>query len=270
MVFNTPEQIAALTPQNPFGRLPDGRPRVPDDLIERMKLVTTEEAWSVLERRHGYFFQFEGDWLNLHPDRVLVGRAVTAQFVPLRPDLQDYVEGWGRAAGHSGGQNTWVIDALQPNDVLVVDLFGKIRYGTIVGDNLSTAIRSRAGTGLVVDGAIRDLQRIHALEGFNVFTRGVDPTPIRDVTLAGVNVPIRIGNATVLPGDIVLGTRSGVIFIPPHLAQEVVESSENTRLRDQFGQLRIREGVYTSGEIDVSTWQPAIEADFQAWRTTRG
>lgn len=269
MVFNTPEQIAALTPGNPFDRLPDGRPHVPDDLIERMRLVTTEEAWAVLERRHQYFFQFEGDWLNLHPDRVIVGRAVTAQFAPHRPDLHAVVEARGRAEGREGGQNTWIIDTLGPNDLLVVDLFGKVKEGTMVGDNLSTAIRSRTGTGLVVHGGIRDYQRIHELDGFNVFARGVDPTPIEQVTLVGVNIPVRIGNATVLPGDVVLGTRSGVTFIPPQVVQEVVERSENTRERDHFGQLRLREGRYTSGEIDVPTWKAEIEADYLAWRAAR-
>ncbi len=270
MVFNTPDGIAALTPGNPFDRLPDGRPNVPDDLLERMKLVTTEEAWAILERHHNYFFQFEGDWMNLHPDRVVVGRAVTAMFVPHRPDLHEIIEAQGRAAGYSGGQNTWIIDKLQPNDVLVVDLFGKIKDGTFVGDNLSAAVKTRTGTGLVVHGGIRDLQRIYELTDFNVFTRGVDPTPIGNVTLVGVNIPIRIGNTTVLPGDIVLGTRTGVTFIPPALAQQVVETSENTRLRDVFGQLRIAEGTYTSGEIDVPTWLDHIEADYLAWFAARG
>lgn len=269
MVFNTPEGIAALTANNPFDRLPDGRPHVPDDLLERMKLVTTEEAWAVLERRHNYFFQFESGWMNLHPDRVVVGRAVTAMYVPHRPDLDALTEAQGRAGGHSGGQNTWIIDTLRPNDVLVVDLFGKIKDGTFVGDNLSTAVRSRTGTGLVIHGAIRDYQRIHELTDFNVFTRGVDPTPIGNVTLVGVNIPIRIGNATVLPGDIVLGTRSGVTFIPPALAQEIVEFSENTRLRDVFGQQRIAEGTYTSGEIDVPKWLEHIEADYLEWLKSR-
>jgi 4-hydroxy-4-methyl-2-oxoglutarate aldolase len=268
MVFNTPEGIAALTPQNPFERLPDGRPCVPAEWLERMELVTTEEAWSI-GRRNNYRFQFEGNWQNLHPERILVGRAVTAQFLPIRPDLHDYVEAWGTGNGRSGGQNTWVIDSLTEHDVLVVDLFGKIKDGTIVGDNLSTGIKSRGGAGLVVDGGIRDLQRVMQLTGFNAFLRGVDPSAIADVTLVGVNVPIRIGNATVLPGDVVLGTPTGVMFIPPHLAQAVVEHSENTRLRDVFGQQRIAEGRYTSGQIDVGKWADDIEADYQMWFASR-
>jgi len=268
MIFNSPERIAGLTPLNPFARSADGRPRVPDDIVARMRHVTNDEAWGVLERGHGYHFQFEGNWYNLHPEHVLVGRAVTARMVPLRPDLHEAVEADGASEGRSGGQNTWVIDQLQEGDVLVVDLFAKVEDGTFIGDNLGTAIHARAKTGLVVDGGIRDLERVFALPDFNVFCRGAHPSAIYEVTLAEVNGPIRIGNATVLPGDVVLGTREGVTFIPPHLAEEVVTRSEDVRQRDVFGKLRIAEGAYTSGQIDVSTWAEPIETDYQGWVRT--
>ncbi len=270
MIFNSPERVAALTPQNPYERSADGRPRVPDGILERMRRVTNDEAWGVLERTHGYQFQFEGGWYNLHPDRVLVGRAVTARMLPLRPDLHEVVQGIGAAEGRSGGQNTWVIDTLEEGDVLVVDLFGKIEDGTFIGDNLGTAIAARAGTGLVVDGGIRDLERVYQLPDFNVFCRGVHPSAILDVTLAEVNGPIRIGAATVMPGDVVLGAREGVTFVPPHLAEEVVGRSEDVRQRDVFGKSRIAEGIYTSGQIDVSTWADDIEADYVAWCAEQG
>ncbi|MCC6179678.1 MAG: RraA family protein [Chloroflexi bacterium] len=271
MFFNSPERIAELTHLNPFERSADGRPRVPDNLLERMKLVTNDEAFSILERRNGYRYQFAGGWpVHLHPDRILVGRAVTVQFVPLRPDLEDAVNGRGATEGRTGQRhNTWVIDTLENGDVMVVDLYGKIREGTIVGDNLSTAIRARTGTGLVVNGGIRDLARIDELTDFPVFAMGVDPTAIADATLAGVNIPIKIGPATVLPGDVVLGTPEGVTFVPPHLVQAVVEYSEDVRERDVFGKQRLAEGRYTSAQIDVVTWEPPIEADYQEWRRSR-
>ena len=267
MQLTSPEQIQTLTRAWAGERFPDGRPRVSDDLLERMRLVTTEEAWGVL-RRNEYHFQFAGDWLNLHPDRVLVGRAVTAVFMPARPDAHTAIQDLGAAGGRVGGQNSWVIDTLAENDCLVVDLFGKVKNGTFAGDNLGTSIHAKTRTGMVIDGGIRDLQRLYEIPDFSVFVRGVDPTAIADVTLMGINVPVRIGEATVLPGDVVLGTRSGVIFVPPHLAQEVVERSEEIRLRDSFGHQRLREGRYTPGQID-RRWTEEIEADFAAWKAER-
>jgi 4-hydroxy-4-methyl-2-oxoglutarate aldolase len=261
------EDLIELTALNPFERFEDGRPRVPDDLLERMKFVTTEEAWSVL-RKHGYHRQFEGNWMETHPGTITVGRAVTAQFIPHRPDFHDAIQRTGLAEGRGkvGGQNSWVIETLQMNDVMVVDIFGKIKDGTVVGDNLGTAVRTRTHAGAVIDGGIRDYQGLIELTDVNFYVRGVDPTAIADVTLAGLNIPIRMAGVTVLPGDVVLGTPTGVIFIPPHLVQEVVERSEAIRVRDQFGKLRLGEGKYTSGEIDVPTWREDIEADFQAWK----
>ncbi len=267
-IVNPRESLERLTRQNPFDRFPDGRPHVPDDIIERMKLVTTEEAWGVL-RRNGYNYQFEGNWFRTHPERILVGRAVTAMMVPRRPDLHDLVEDMGRDEGRIGGQNSWVIDTLLPNDVMVVDMFGKIKDGTFVGDNLSTSVRARTKAGAVIDGGIRDFDGVSKLTDVAFFCRGLHPTAINDVTLAGINIPIRIGEATVLPGDVVLGTPSGVVFIPPHLAQQVVERSEDIRVRDEFGKMCLREGRYTPGEID-RTWSEAIEADYQAWLEARG
>jgi 4-hydroxy-4-methyl-2-oxoglutarate aldolase len=268
VIFNTSDGIKQITSPFTGERFDDGRPRVSDDLIERMKLVTTEEAWGVL-RRNGYEFQFTADWININPDQILVGRAVTAGYVPIRPDLNDMVEESGKREGRIGGQNSWIIDTLVENDVLVVDLFGKVKYGTFVGDNLATSVHAKAKTGLVIDGGIRDYQRILDLPDFNIFCRGIDPTAIRDVTLESVNGPIRIDEVTVLPGDVILGTPSGVIFIPPHLVEEVVVHSEETRLRDEFGKQRLAEGKYTPGEIDVHTWLDHIEQDFSEWRTRR-
>jgi len=268
MRFSNPDDVKAITPLNPFNRLADGRPKVSDEILERMKDVTTEEAWRVVDK-HGYKFQVEQDWLNMHPDRVMVGRALTCTMVPLRPDLNDVVDAVGAQEGRHGSQNNWVIHMVGERDVLVVNLFGKVKWGTFVGDNLSTAIWSHGGSGMVIDGGIRDTQRIYDLPNINVFCRGVDPTPIRDVTLVNINGPARIGQATCMPGDVVLGTRGGLVFIPPHLAEEVVTSSEDVRLRDRFGQQRIKEGKYSSGEIDVSEWEPHIEEDFQQWMKQR-
>jgi regulator of RNase E activity RraA len=263
----SPETIRELTRQYPGNRFPDGRPHVPEDLIQRLKTATTEQAWGVL-RAHGYHFQFEGGWFQTHPGKILVGRAVTAQMLPYRPDFDALVKEEGAANKRIGGPNSWVIDTLVEGDVLVVDLFGKIKNGTFVGDNLSTAVQSRTKRGAILNCGIRDYQGIMELEESAFFCRGVDPTAIADVTLAGINLPIRIGEATVLPGDIVLGTPTGVIFIPPHLVEEVVATAEDIQRRDAFGKYCLSIGKYTPGEIDVPNWPEPIEANYQQWLKT--
>ncbi|NJN17313.1 MAG: RraA family protein [Oscillochloris sp.] len=267
----TPADIIALTASYSGERFTDGRPKVSDDLLERMQHVTTEEAWVVL-RDHGYVRQFVGGWMQTHPGTIMVGRAVTAQFLPHRPDLHQAIQQTGLAEGRGavGGQNSWIIESLQHNDVMVVDIFGKIKDGTVIGDNLGTAVAARTRAGAVIDGGIRDYQGLIRLTDVNFFVRGVDPTAIADVTLAGINIPIRIDAITVLPGDVILGTPTGIIAIPAHLAQQVVETSEDIRIRDEFGKLRLAEGRYGSGEIDVPTWREDIEADFQSWKTAHG
>lgn len=268
MLLQSKEDLVAYTHSWQGERFEDGRPKVPDEILKRMELATIEEAWTVL-RNHGYHSQFEGNWYNLHPKRVLAGRAVTAAFTPLRPDLQEAIQAVGEREGRIGGQNSWVIDTLVEGDVIVVDLFGKVKDGTFAGDNLATSIATRTKRGMVIHGGIRDLAGIYPIPDFGVFVRGVDPSAIADVTLMSINLPIRINQVTVLPGDVVLGTREGVIFIPPHLAEEVVEHSKLTRLRDEFGHQRLREGRYTPGEID-RPWTPEIQADFDEWRRDRG
>ena len=272
-VFASPEMIRSLTPRSRFDRLPDGRPKVPDDVVHRIAESSIEQVWKTLGLA-GYDHQFEGNWLQTHPGRVLVGRAVTAMFMPFRPDLDDVVvAGSGKPAGDraqgGGGQNSWVIDSLLPGDVLVADLFGKIEDGTLVGDNLSTTLSRRTGAGAVIEGGIRDYEGVRQISPLQIFCRGLHPTAIREMTLVGVNVPLRIGRATVLPGDVVLGKDTGVIFIPPHLAEDVATRAEDIRLRDRFSKQRLAEGRYTAFVIDRD-WTPEIEADFHAWRASRG
>jgi regulator of RNase E activity RraA len=265
--FENKDDVIQLTPLWSGERFPDGRPKVPDDILARMEKVTTEEAWAVLWHR-GYRYQFQGDWKVIHPDRILVGRAVTAVMVPMRPDLHEYLLEYGhREEGRHGFFNSWVIEALTENDVVVVDMFDKVFEGTFSGGNLSTTIAARTKRGQVIYGGIRDIQQIQGIENLQTYYRGTDPTPIRDVTLVGMNVPCRIGNATCMPGDVVLGTPAGLLFIPPHLAEECVVSAEKSRLRDMFGFERIREGRYTSAQVDTK-WTEEIEADFAQWRKT--
>lgn len=258
------EEIIEYTPEWQGERFADGRPRVPDSIIERMKAVTVTEAWAVL-RNEGFHWQYEGDWLCTHPGQVLVGRALTAAYVPRRPDMRRLMEEKGSRLGNIGDQISWPIDLLVRGDVYVADVFGKIEQGPVIGDNLATSIYAKTGNGVVHDAAVRDLDGIRQIPGFTSFVRGWHPTYASPtIMLTGINCPIRIGHATVMPGDVVLGRDDGVIFIPPHLAEKVVKTSEIVRLRDVFGKTRLSEGKYTPGQIDAP-WTDPIERDFSAW-----
>jgi regulator of RNase E activity RraA len=266
----TKEHLAEYSAAWKGERFPDGRPKVSEELLRRMKAVSIEEAWAVL-RRHGFNHQFEGNWVIAGPkEPVLVGRAVTAFFLPLRPDVNDEIKRQGEKAGRVGGQNSWVIDTVVKGDVIVVDLMGKVIEGTFMGDNLANSIWAKSGgTGVIIDGGARDIEGVEAIPSFPVFNRGWDPSAIADVMLMGLNTPVRIGRATVMPGDVVLAKKEGVIFVPAHLAPEVVETSEVVRLRDQFGHQRLREGKYTPGQIDRK-WSDDLEQDFTEWLKTKG
>lgn len=240
-----------------------GRPLVADDLLERMENVSLEEAWGVL-RRNGYHNQFAGEWKMIHEDEPIIGRALTAQYMPSSPELEERLTEQGHQEGHVGAMNSWPIDMLQQGDVYVADAFGKIEDGTLIGDNLGTAIYANSGNGVVFNGSLRDLGGLEEIEGFNAFVRDWHPSYLQEVMLTGINRPIRIGEAVVLPGDVVLAKRGGVVFIPAHLVEEVVETAEVVMLRDMFGHQRLEEGAYTSGQID-SQWSEEIQEDFYDW-----
>ena len=268
----TREQLIEYTPDWTGERFPDGRPKVPDAILDRMKNVTLEEAWAVVSAA-GFSHQFEDGWLSIHPEQVLVGRALTSQWLPGRPDILRVIEAKGRQQGRIGGTNAWPVDMLQPRDVYVSDHFGLKQDGASVGDNVGSAIYARSGNGIVYDGAVRDINGLRQLEHFTSFVRSYDPShhignasagARLNSTMIGINIPIRIGGTFVMPGDVVLGRDGGVIFIPPQLAERVVKSSELTRLRDEFGHERLRARTYTAGQID-GRWTDAIEADFTAW-----
>ncbi len=259
------EEIIAMTSQWDGERYPDGRPKVPDSILKRMRNVKLADAWSVL-RGQGFEWQYEGQWKHIHLDEtaVMVGRALTATFVPVRPDLDKALTEKGHADGHIGGRNSWPIDMLQKDDVYVANVFGSFEGGPIIGGNLSTAIFRNSGTGVVFDGSVRDVEQMITIEGFKGWVRDWHPSYNYDNMLVEINGPTRIGVATCLPGDVVLANRQGVLFIPPQLSELVCKTAELVDLRDMFGFQRIKEGVYTPGQID-QRWSDEMEKDFSQW-----
>ena len=269
MKFNDRDTIIQLTPLWKGERFPDGRPKVPQKYLDIMRTMTLEELWKPIFVK-GYESQFEGDLKTLHDDgRKLIGRAVTATYVPTRPDLLEVAFDQGRKEGRVGNFNQWVIDNLVEGDVVVVDMYDKIYKGTYLGGNLTTAIKKRTKTGGgVIWGGVRDVEQMKQVPDVQVYYRGIDPTPIREFVIKDYNDITRIGKATVLPGDIVFGGGGGVLFIPSHLVQEVVEGAAKTHVKDDFGFEMISAGKFTTAQIDRATWTEEMLDMLVEWINT--
>jgi regulator of RNase E activity RraA len=264
----TREQMIEYTAQNPFERFPDGRPKVPDGIIERARGLSAEEVFGVLPGK-GFRNQYEDGFQVLHPGRKMVGRAFTVQFMPARPDVETAMNARSREKGGPALNNQFAIDMLQPGDVLVVDLFGKKDGGTIVGDNLFYYVmKATHGGGMVIDGAIRDLEGISEMD-MPAYFRSAHPSYISGVMLTGINVPVRIGNVAVMPGDLVVGDREGVYFIPPQLAQEVVDKADETHVHDEWTRLKFDEGKYKSSDIYGSPRDPQLKKEYDEYLKKR-
>ncbi len=247
-------------------RRPDGRPKVSDGILRHMKIVSTEQAWGALRERE-YNSQFAGEWKMIHADKPMIGRALTAQYMPSSPGLEKRFTDAGHEAGHDGQMNTWPIEMLKNGDVYVADGYGKVKDGTLIGGNLGLDIHSRTHNGAVFDGSLRDLDELEDIKGFNAFVRDWHPSYTQEMMLTGINTPIRMGEAVVLPGDVVLAGREGVVFIPAHLAEDIVEEAEETLLRDTFVKKRLQEDKYTSGQVDKG-WEEVdqpIKDDYRNW-----
>lgn len=255
MHFNVRDDIIELTRSWTGERFPDGRPRVPDEDIQELMHLTQEQIWEPLYEL-GYRNQFESHLMRIHEDgRKLLGRAVTAAYMPARPDLFELTEEIGRSEGRRGTHNLWVVDSLVEGDCVVVDMYDKVYEGTFVGGNLSTAIKNNTKTGgAVIWGGIRDIEQILKIEGFQVFYRGNDPTPIKDFVMTGFNTPVRIGAAVCLPGDIVYGFKGGVFFVPSHLVRYVINEAKKPHVKDIFGFQCLEDHIYTTADIDRGVW----------------
>ncbi|HKW65370.1 MAG TPA: hypothetical protein VJN89_22655 [Candidatus Acidoferrum sp.] len=263
LTFST-QDLMDYTAQQPFERFPDGRPKVPNDLLERARELSSEEVWAVLEQR-GFRNQYADGFQILHPGKPMVGRAFTLQFMPLRPDVDEIAKSKAKEHGIPRLMNQTAIDMLQPGDVLVVDIFGKKVNGTIVGDNLFYYVMKATNSGgLVVDGSIRDLNGISEID-MPAYFRSVDPTPIGNVMLTGINVPVRIGGVTVMPGDLVVGDREGVYFVPPQLAREVLDRADEIHIHDEWTKKKFDEGKYKSSEIYSTPSDPKLLQEYQEY-----
>jgi regulator of RNase E activity RraA len=261
-VTTTKEQIMFYTSGWKGERFADGRPKIPDGLVKRALDVSIEDVWDYLQAR-GYRCQFDGGWKALHIDRPFAGRALTAQYMPLRPDMARAIAAKGKSEGRQGDNNSWPIEQLQSEDVYVADGFGKVVEGTLIGSNLGSGIAAHTHAGFIFDGGIRDQEENREIPNLNGFYRGYDPSAWADMTLTAINAPVRIGRAVVLPGDLVLAKRDGVIFIPAILAEAAISSAEFTNLEDAFN-FELNQSGKNGGEFEGG-WTPAKYDALAKW-----
>ncbi len=257
------QQLIKYTSKSPFERFDDGRPKVPQRYLDMLQGASSEMLWGPL-RRAAFPRQWAGGWKIVHPEKKLVGRAFTAVFMPLRSDVDDVIEADAEAKGLGKNNNQRVIDRLQPGDVLIVDMFGKIDGGPFAGDNLATAIHAATGNGFVIDGAIRDLDGIYPMN-IPIYVRDFHVSALADVMLMGINVPIRIGGTTVMPGDVVVGDREGLTFIPPHLVKDAAEASKITELHDIWTKGKLATGKYQASELYPRPDDPELVKEYEDW-----
>ncbi len=256
------EELTFLTSEWKGERFPDGRPKISDSLLERAKKIGLDDAWQVL-KVSGYLNQFEHGWKTLN-DEIMTGRAVTAMYMPNRPDLEKNIKERGVKQGRVGNTNTWPIAVLKKGDIYVADAFGKINGGTLIGSTLATSIYANSGNGVILNGAARDVPGLEEIKGFNAFVRDFHPSFMEEMLLMGLNTPIRIGGAIVMPGDLVIAAKIGVLFVPAHLAEQVVSTAEFVVRRDKYAFEVIKSGKYTGGQLD-NAWTEEMKLDFLKW-----
>jgi regulator of RNase E activity RraA len=264
-VISSKDRVLLVTPNWTGPRSEDGRPMVSEELLKRMKNVSIVQAWEFV-RSNGYANCYENGqgWNIIHPDQAIIGRVLTAQYMPTHPDFNAAITRQGQAEGRIGGSNSWPIDMLKKGDVYVADGMGKVENGTLIGDNLGNSIFAKSGNGVIFDAGVRDLEGLEDIKGFNAWHKGAHPSAISQVMLTGINLPIRIGKAIACPGDIVIAKPEGIVFVPPHLVESLVITAEQTMLKDLFGHQRLIEGKYTPGQIDRG-WSAEITADYVEW-----
>ncbi len=238
------------------------RPAVSDTLLEQLKKVHIENAWSVLGK-HGYHHQFVGGFIVSQPDVPLVGRAVTLRYLPVRPDLENALAAIAQRTDHSPVFNVRAAEEVKSGDVVVVEEGGAVKDATFMGDVTATGIRARGAAGVIIDGGVRDWDVLRRWKDFPIYARGVDASAQAAQIGVDWNVPTRLGEATVLPGDVILGTAEGVIVIPPQFVGEVVKENETIETREDFERLQMKEGKYRAR--DIYPMNPELEKLFQEW-----
>ncbi|MFA5245872.1 MAG: hypothetical protein WC380_11270 [Pedobacter sp.] len=263
----TEEQMKSYTKENPYSRFPGGRPMIPAAILDTIRKMDIQVVEAIGSLPREYTNQYEDGWKSLIPGKKLVGRAFTVQFMPSRPDLVAGMQAEADKNNFTGLNNRTTIDMLQKDDLVIVDLYGKVQGGTYVGDKLSYYIWKTTGTGLIVDGGIYLTENIQQ-SGMQAFYRGTYPGALSNATVSGINVPIRIGKAVIMPGDLVIGDQDGILAIPPQFVPKLIANVTRDRRRDFWMKRAFDLGKYKSSDIYGRPKDPVLLKQFEDYLKT--
>jgi regulator of RNase E activity RraA len=198
-----------------------------------------EAIWGAVQKL-GYINCYFSGFQSSRSTEKLAGRALTIRYLPRRPDLDEAMKTLAKDGDWPAAYHVRAAEEAKPGDVLVVDLGGVVAEGIFFGDVSALAAKTAGARGAVLYGSSRDLTELQSLEGFPVLAVGFHPRPAAQ---GGVdwNIPIRVGGATVLPGDVVVADSEAAVFFPPQLAAEVIQLASETVDKENYERDLVRQ-----------------------------
>jgi regulator of RNase E activity RraA len=232
--------------------------RPPGELVAGLAGIGTATVSSELNRLGIRSAHIRGP-VSCTPGTTVAGPALTLQFMPKREDLyqvDEYAEPEKQLHRH-------VLYHTQPGDVVVVDARGDMGSG-VFGEMMLTYFKGRGGSGIVVDGCIRDFGKATRL-GLGLWVRGATPNfhSQTDIIPTAVNVPVACGNTVVVPGDIIVADDDGAVVVPIKLAPALLAAASRHTEWEEFSRMRLAEGG------DLRRYYPLSEEarpEYEKWR----
>lgn len=233
---------------------------VPEETLDTLRAVGTPTLTGQLDGTYRNSYMIGVEPLAVRPGQRMVGRARTLRFIPYREDLVEAQYGSLTSSPHRVA-----LEDVGPGDVLVIDAGGS-REAAVLGDMFTRRVMERGGSGVVIDGVVRDLSAIRDV-GLPVFARGVHGAGItRALMSVGRDEPVRCGGVPVIPGDVVVGDEDGVVVMSPAVAPEIAEAA----FEHQEEEIWIRERL-EAGESLHDVYPPSTERrrELEEWMRGR-
>jgi regulator of RNase E activity RraA len=240
--------------------------RVTDAQLEHLKHIQLEPIWQAVQALGYRNCHFSG-LKTTRPGERLVGRAVTIRYLPQRPDLTEAMTKLAKEGDWPRAYNVRAAEEVKPGDVIAVDLGGGIPDGIFFGDVSAIGARAAGANGVILYGSTRDEVELQKMAGFPVLAMGFDPRP---ATQIGVdwNVPIRVGDVTVLPGDVVVADEEAAVFFPGKIAEQVIQRAQATQDQEMYERKLATERQHKFR--DVYPLNPELKKQYEEEKAKKG